>query len=441
MGHEQIEKQGNWWLPGRDHERVAGRLIFGPDGYQLDLIGALSHPFGSRQTEHSDAGNYGVVHGEAGGDYFTLLDCFRSKITGQILTGTAVESIHVNMALEGLLFDDDEMVGGDALSASMRHLPHWMAQNGLNRSRFWGDQDNGRFGVIEAVRVPSVEVELSGGVEMQLRQVLSDGGDDITESALRQTFVAKVLTPGRSTPLDELIKMLGTFQHLVSIGSDAPAAFEEVYLWHPDAQRNGHAFGTRVHAQWSDSQTAPAPKRAHEMAFTWREIDDTSALVRWMETGSRYRGPLQRVMASRARDGLFLDDRLLHRCAALEAFDRERTGSRGTKFKARLARCIELAGPEVTALVGEPDVWAEAMRRERDEVAHQFGQLPHDTARLLFLGESAYWLFVLCMLREAGMPEAVIEGVTSSKQWRWVGDNLRDAIGLDGLEGDAPSGA
>lgn len=54
--------------------------------------------------------------------------------------------------------------------------------------------------------------------------------------------------------------------------------------------------------------------------------------------------------------GMVVDDRLLHRCASLESFDRIRTGYKESKFKTRLTRCIELAGSSFETLVEDPDL-------------------------------------------------------------------------------------
>lgn len=424
-----LDTQGHWWLPGRQDEPVPGRLSFDvATGGELELIGALEHPFRPRGSHRPFSAEYGMVHGTAGAECFTLVDCFRVNVTGQVLSDTVVETVHVNLAIEGLLFNDDEMIGGDGLSATMTHLPQWMGTRTLHRNHRSAPEDPSRWSIAEATRMPPIEVELNDGSILTIDQLLSEGGDGVTEVALRQDFRAKI-TSLDIRPLDDLIGLLGTFQDLVSIAADDAAQYRQVHLWRPEAQWRGKPFGCRVHAQWND-RADEKPRQMHQPAFTWRQVATSEALSRWMDTGSRFRKPLQRVMASRWRQGLFLDDRLLHRCAALEALDRVRTGFENSKFKARLARCVEVAGPPFVRLVGDPVTWAEAMRVERDEVAHQFGQLPHDTARLLFLSDSAYWLFVLCMLREADMPPSVIDGVTSSQGWQWVDQNLRSTLGV-----------
>ena len=98
---------------------------------------------------------------------------------------------------------------------------------------------------------------------------------------------------------------------------------------------------------------------------------------------------------------------MLNRAAALEAFDRTATGLNNTKFKGRLRRCADLAGEPFEVMIGDRTRWLEAMRRERDAIAHHYSGRLAGGAAQHYLAESAYWLFVLCMMRIAELPDDV----------------------------------
>jgi hypothetical protein len=124
-------------------------------------------------------------------------------------------------------------------------------------------------------------------------------------------------------------------------------------------------------------------------------------------------------MASRYAKEMFVSDRLLNCSAALEAFDRDSTKREWSKLKTRLGRCADLAGNPFTNLVGDVSKWVEAIRLERDEVAHHFGRrMRTSSTTIYYLWESLYWLYVICILRDSGAPEDVFEHLQRHGQYQ-----------------------
>lgn len=146
-----------------------------------------------------------------------------------------------------------------------------------------------------------------------------------------------------------------------------------------------------------------------------------AGLQRWLDGAERHRSTLGRVMATRYSRHMYLSDRLLNRAAALEAFDRVETQYVQSNFSTRIRRCAELAGDPFRDLVGDVDWWIDTFRDDRDDVAHHFGRRPRDEfSAQLYLAESAYCLFVLCMMRVSGVPEAAIARVAGHQWLRWI---------------------
>ena len=54
-----------------------------------------------------------------------------------------------------------------------------------------------------------------------------------------------------------------------------------------------------------------------------------------------------------------MQDRLLNFVAALEGFDRQKTGIEKLDLPARLRRCVDLAGDPFKELIGHVSHWAE----------------------------------------------------------------------------------
>lgn len=163
--------------------------------------------------------------------------------------------------------------------------------------------------------------------------------------------------------------------------------------------------------------------------FTFEHLGGIDGVRRWMDAAHRHRGGLGRVMASRYAKGMFVSDRLLNCSAALEAFDRDSTGNKGTKFKTRMKRCAALAENPFTNLVGDVSRWAETIRLERDDVAHHFGRRMRSTgSETYYLWQSLYWLFVICILRDSGAPEEVFDHLQRHGQYQWLVPRIQAVI-------------
>jgi hypothetical protein len=48
------------------------------------------------------------------------------------------------------------------------------------------------------------------------------------------------------------------------------------------------------------------------------------------------------------------------------------------------------------------------------------------TEEQLFIAESAYWLLVFCILREAGFADAVFDKILADRRVVYLGDRLRE---------------
>ena len=96
-------------------------------------------------------------------------------------------------------------------------------------------------------------------------------------------------------------------------------------------------------------------------------------------------------MGTRAASQMFVSDRLLNYTAALEGFDRGKTGQANTKLPPRLRRCAQLAGEPFSALVGHVNKWVDAVVYHRNDIAHHLGRRPRGSAaEQHYLAESAY---------------------------------------------------
>jgi hypothetical protein len=152
-------------------------------------------------------------------------------------------------------------------------------------------------------------------------------------------------------------------------------------------------------------------------------------VARWMKAAKSYRSPLGRTMGARATEGMYTQDRLLNFVAALEGFDRQRTGIETLDLPARLRRCADLAGDPFRGLIGHVSHWAELVTWHRNDIAHHMGRQPRGSATdQHFVAESAYWLSVYVMLREADAPEAVFNRIQAHQDFIYLAPEVQAAV-------------
>jgi hypothetical protein len=94
-----------------------------------------------------------------------------------------------------------------------------------------------------------------------------------------------------------------------------------------------------------------------------------------------------------------------------------------------LRRCANLAGTLFTDLVRDASKWAEAIRVERNEVAHQLGKLiTSDRSQTYYLWQSVYWLFVMCMMRDCDAPDEVFDHMRQHGEYQWLAPRIQAII-------------
>ncbi|MFI9774624.1 hypothetical protein ACIHCV_07925 [Streptomyces sp. NPDC051956] len=178
-----------------------------------------------------------------------------------------------------------------------------------------------------------------------------------------------------------------------------------------------------------DTSEKPGIIHPYQMLFTFDDLGGIEGLAGWMEAAERHRSTLGRVMASKYREGLFMEDRIFHRVAAIEAFARDRIGYRGVKLPGALKHCRDLAGNEFVDLVGDVEKWSQVIKSNRDDIGHHYGRRPDQGgAQKYVLAESAYWLFILCMLREAKAPQSVFEKIKNHSEWTWLAPKVQAVV-------------
>jgi hypothetical protein len=157
------------------------------------------------------------------------------------------------------------------------------------------------------------------------------------------------------------------------------------------------------------------------MYFTFDELGGIDGIGRWLAVAADYRSELGRVMSTRYREGMVLEDRIMNVSAALDSFDKHRRGD-DARYVERIKQCIRLAGrPFLDLIAQDPDEWAKSVKETRNDLAHHRERFRAEgNVGDNILAEQLFWLFSICMLRIAQAPDAVYEAISNHAQIRWL---------------------
>lgn len=442
---ESMEQGGQWWLPQSPEVTVPGVLRVDDRGRsQLTLIGELrselteserhDRPDGLvefRMTEDAlhRSGRYPRVLGRIGNHAYTLDGGVRTRRTSGLFGGLPSETLVFDQVFRGIWLADGAAAAFDRVAVDLQWLTYWAAATGLRETHQWVDQRPVSF-TLRGEALPNRRVRLGPGLTLYLRHRVGVEGDEVTARGLTQRFAWEL----RSTdllPLDKLMDVPARLQALVSIGTGRTAGFDEVVLGHPrgtdgpTSARRRYRRPIEYWAQWSAHDTDVRPPKPHEMPFTLPELGGLPAVGRWLAVAERYQHQLDQVMSTRYGNAL-VSDRLLNRVAALEGFHKLHAGGNAS-LKQRLVACAQVAGEPFSELVGDVETWARIAKRERNEIGHG-SRSGFEAAHMLFIADAAYWLFVLCLLREMRAPSAVFTRIPNASTFRWLQRNLVDVL-------------
>jgi hypothetical protein len=438
-----------WWLPDAPEAKVPGVIKMNERGStRLELIGCFRDMLDAAEVQQQpdgsatrtatakaleDAGNYGRVCGQVGSKEYTLDDCYRGRwSSGMFGSAIASEEIRAGRSYRGIWLDASEPARFDQADVELQWLPFWLMESAIGEQWTFEEQANN-------TQVHNMQVSVSGlptrrcrpwtGYTVALNHRAEVTGDRVTGRVITQGYYFSVTTTAL-TDIDELLEVAGDLQTLVSFGVNRPVGFESVTLRHPKVhppKRTQRKFRYPIEmvAPWSyRDESDKTYLTDYDMAFTFPQIGGMAGVRCFLGVAKTHRKSLSRVIASSMARGMFVSDQLLHRAAALEAFDRERTGiKKGVEFKKRILNSVGLAAQPFDGLVTNTGSWATRVTRERNDAAHTLG-LSSAATDQYFIGRSLYWLYVLCLLREAKMPPAVFEHIGRNPEFMLVKERL-----------------
>lgn len=281
---------------------------------------------GSVQKYRADEGEtqrtYPLIFGRVEHRAYTLLNSFRRSAREYDME-ERVERIHVNRFLEGAWFDDPQELRVDRVNIDMRHLTGWVNHSGLEVvwPRAEGAETD-EFAVVTAKALPPFTAD-HYGFSVRLTQGLGGAGDHVHDLGLTQRWSLRLHT-SMTEPLDTFLDIASDFQDLLSVAVGYTAQFEKVVLHHPELPAlslAGTSFADMRHdvtyyVRWSNRSAPREPAKGPDMYFTFDDLGGIDGVGRWLAAAAVYRTELGRVMATRYRECMILEDRIMNVSAA-----------------------------------------------------------------------------------------------------------------------------
>lgn len=452
---DHFEVRGLWWLPGQPDHKVSGILKFSADrGAELELLGSFrslselgerSEGDGVIKVEMTEdalqlSARYPRLHGQAQGKPYTLDDCFATRSSWPVFGEGGSQLINVGRILRGAIFEKDEVLEATAISFAITYLNHWLSETGIEEQWNFGKdkaplaEDVPEFR-LEAFAKPDRKVATADGRTVTLKHSVGIEGDRVDRRSLTQSFSWRVDSAGGKVPMDDALDWASDLQDLISVCSLESAGFEFVQFWHPNlyhqvSEDRKIPVAIDMFARWNvRTERSPARSYRPDFLFTFEDFGGMEGIRRWMDVAEKHRSSLGRVAATRYARGMFVSDRLLNCTAALEGLDRAVTGHSNSKLKTRLTRCSSLAGQPFSELVGDITSWTEAVRLDRDDVAHHFGRRTRSSSiKTFYLWESLYFLYILCILRLCDSSADVFTHIREHGAYRQLTQQIRSVI-------------
>jgi hypothetical protein len=422
----ELTARGDFWLPEAADQKVSGLLEYRPgDGAKLSLIGEL--PDAPRTP--------GRIIGHCSNKYMTLDNCFQTYHR-RGLGGSAEQEFRVGKIFEGAAYSKDEETAFDQLSVELRHFFDWVGRNGLEETyevtAKQGTSEAPPKWAISVTKLNDLKAQVNDQVEVTVYHGMGITGD--TDSRTLTQSASIHFQFDSPHPLEEVSAYASVVQDLVSIATDRVAEFDSFKLSHPDLEMklpSGTPYRQYVdfHVEWRARESSAKDLNSFSAPFDFEAIGGLEGIAEWIRQTADLQPMLNRVMSTRYAESMYSDDRFFNRCAALEGLHRLMKGTTTTKFGRRLDDLAAWAGPPFERLVADLAAWRDMVRNERDDHAHHLSNALEATgASRYYLADSAYWLFVFCLLRRCNYPEAVFASVEKSASFEWLRERLAELI-------------
>jgi hypothetical protein len=449
---------GHWWLPDAPEERVPGRLTYEPGkGLRLELIGGweyrvMTHNADGSSSVYAAMQSWDVVYGEAEAKRITLIDTHvtEAKTFGFKMREPDQLELMATTALVGCHLDDPEgadFVGG---IATIENLTAWSRTTGLEIHHSMSE-DGKRLiadGEIHHRAVDSLVAQV-GSVTAKLHQLLTLPSFRTTRSGttgrVEERFAVE-FSSETARPMQDWLDMLSSITDLVSLSTLSACADITVHLFAPptpNAYPEDHPLKNERHQVevFERRLRTPEPDQKgashRDFVLTLDDLPFADLIPRWMAVKDQFTAARAMILGLRYVTAGYLETRVFTAVGAAESMHRsldlappmtpaefkalkktvmdavapgqrqwaaERVGRNEPGLKTRLLELAARPGAFMSVLVPDPERWATAATRARNNLAHVGLSDQHSFDELHAVVEVTAAVVILNLLSELGVP-------------------------------------
>ena len=407
-----LDVMGQFWLATKPDNKVPGRLTIDEENNaKLDLLSSL--------YEMADAFRFDDqpvrILGNSGGKAFTIDRCFRVPLSG-INTNEKYSS---PLVLEGIHFDENEAMEFDSLTVKPNYLEQWVWMTGVSV-----DGNNEDFS-LRISQNESMKQAINGG-EISLDFYAGYSGEIVGTKIITDSCTFRVNFYDRS-PAERFFGTASRLQDLITLGVGKPAS-----IVHADLNRGDIEVPCQLYTVWRAKANQPDPRgiAPNRMVFSFRDIGEIDGVARWLDNSQRLNSVIAPLRSYWYTSDLDVETRFIVLFIAAEALDRVLLGNKNTRERRRINNLVQKVDRIFSPVIDDVSQWVNEVCNVRDEFIHHDSihdqnQEPIDYMRSYFLGESLYFLIVLCILQACGIPEDCLMKIRANSRFRQSVDYLR----------------
>ena len=254
---------------------------------------------------------------------------------------------------------------------------------------------------------------------------------DIFECTVEESYQLE-FTFLKEVSLTQILRFSGALQDLVTIGVDAPSTIDDISLLHTDLRikLNSRSYSytpIKLHMQYRGT-TSEYDKKVilgPQMLFTFEDIGGLEGIVNWFNVSEKF-GPVIGVLLGQWYiPKMYVENRFFNAITAAETFHRIRIQEQVVDFLKALKSLAEEAGDTFSSLVGDIDQWAKKVIQTRFRNVVHRGLHENEDPDLYLLSESVYFLVVLCLLQECGVPKDTLTKMQYHQRFRLLKEQIR----------------
>ena len=421
-----LDVEGLFWLDADPNNRLYGHLTFQPQtGGQLELNGSLNG-----LQEYMPIQIQGTTQM---GD-LTLVGCTRMSLSEWMSSISLTKEIyHVQFIFEGVYFSPNQKRAFSSAHIRFRYLDRWVWKPGASVKHEHREGADSKTDIVitgsappkETVQMDDGDLELVFGYELRSSHPM--GETTISE------YVGIGFRFSEPRPLEVILSRCRALQNLLTIGLHEPSLVEALSLVgatgnHIPQDTSSARHSIVLHAQLQGDRTSPEEKPVHplDMLFTFDNIGGLDGVAKWLRISDKFDIVIGLLLSHQYLPITYEENRLLNTLIATEALIRIRTRKQKFNFKAGLIDMVNHVGDIFEKLVVNSKTWAESVVKSRTMYLVHPGLHGRLNAwEMDKLSGSLYFLVVLCLLREAGVPEVTLSKVAENKTFTTLAAELR----------------